>query len=426
MVIWDNCLRYRVALYTVDGRHVHSYCAYEPGQDLLGVKSICWSPSGQMLAIGSYDQKCRLLNSFNWSCLISLFHPTDKPINPALGLSATGKPIQIDGDLDSHGPEAQEVPFGYRPHRIDVYQEHRADSSAFDAEFRRPQSSEVAYHLVDEAITIPSVKPNSKLPNPKIGVGLASFSKDGRFLATRNDNAPRALWIWSIDRRLSLFSLLIHTSGPVQCLAWDPTTPARLALCTGSDSVFMWTPQGCLVVQTPSNFKFLVNSVAWFPRGDGLLLLSDSHFCLCYLDGSDREKQYLGEQVQNPVWEPPKRQISDLALHHIGTKHTGDMESAPQLPLGVLGLNPKENEETGALVNEVNPHMGDTPNWLRRRVASKPDKPRDRCRSWSTNVRSQGHSSGTVNPVSTKRQAWAPAHKSPLGTAERIPPGDPC
>lgn len=52
MVIWDNCLRYRVALYTVDGRHVHSYCAYEPGQDLLGVKSICWSPSGQMLAIG--------------------------------------------------------------------------------------------------------------------------------------------------------------------------------------------------------------------------------------------------------------------------------------------------------------------------------------------------------------------------------------
>lgn len=116
----------------------------------------------------SYDQKCRLLNSFNWSCLISLFHPTDKPINPALGLSATGKPIQIDGDLDSHGPEAQEVPFGYRPHRIDVYQEHRADSSAFDAEFRRPQSSEVAYHLVDEAITIPSVKPNSKLPNPKV------------------------------------------------------------------------------------------------------------------------------------------------------------------------------------------------------------------------------------------------------------------
>ncbi|THD22501.1 WD repeat-containing protein WRAP73 [Fasciola hepatica] len=419
LAVWDDCLRYRVALYTVDGRHVHSYCAYEPGQDLLGVKSICWSPSGQLLAIGSYDQKCRLLNSFNWSCLISLSHPTDKPINPALGLSATGKPIQIDGELDSRVPDTQEAPLGYRPHRIDVYQEYRTDPSALAAEFRRPQPTEVVYRLVDEAITIPSIKPDPKLPNPKIGVGLASFSKDGRFLATRNDNAPRALWIWSIDRRLSLFSLLIHTSGPVQCLAWDPTTPARLALCTGSDSVFMWTPQGCLVVQTPSHFKFSVSAVNWFPRGDALLLLSESHFCLCYLGGADGEKQCLGERDQNPMWEPPKRQFSDLPFPRISSNDPDNREPAPSLPLGVFGPNPKENEETEIPAEYVGPHVGDTPNWLRRRVAPKPDKVSDRCRSCSTDVMSRSHPNRTLTTVSSRRQAWAPAHKSPLGASER-------
>ncbi|VDP78431.1 unnamed protein product [Echinostoma caproni] len=163
LAVWDDCLRYRVTIYTVDGRHVHSFCAYEPGQDLLGCGEIPF-----MEACPSYDQKCRVLNSFNWSCLVSLTHPTDKPISPILGLSATGKVIQVDADLDSQVQDAQRSSSNYRPHRIDVYQEHRSDPSAFDAEFRRPQTSEVSYRLVDDAITIASTKPDPKLPNPKV------------------------------------------------------------------------------------------------------------------------------------------------------------------------------------------------------------------------------------------------------------------
>lgn len=47
-------LQYKVLLYSLDGRLLSAYCAYEWS---LGIKSVAWSPSSQFLAIGSYDGK---------------------------------------------------------------------------------------------------------------------------------------------------------------------------------------------------------------------------------------------------------------------------------------------------------------------------------------------------------------------------------
>lgn len=41
-------------LYSLDGRLLSAYCAYEWS---LGIKSVAWSPSSQFLAVGSYDGK---------------------------------------------------------------------------------------------------------------------------------------------------------------------------------------------------------------------------------------------------------------------------------------------------------------------------------------------------------------------------------
>lgn len=45
-------------IYTVDGKCINKY---QPFKWSLGIKTVEWLPSGQLLAIGSYDQKVTLL-----------------------------------------------------------------------------------------------------------------------------------------------------------------------------------------------------------------------------------------------------------------------------------------------------------------------------------------------------------------------------
>lgn len=53
--------QYKILLYSLDGRLLSTYRAYEWS---LGIKSIAWSPSSQFLAIGSYDEKVRNMFMF--------------------------------------------------------------------------------------------------------------------------------------------------------------------------------------------------------------------------------------------------------------------------------------------------------------------------------------------------------------------------
>ena len=55
--IWDIAFlffQYKILLYTLDGRCVSKFSAYD---NALGIKSLAWSPTSQFLALGSYDEK---------------------------------------------------------------------------------------------------------------------------------------------------------------------------------------------------------------------------------------------------------------------------------------------------------------------------------------------------------------------------------
>lgn len=54
IAVWESFLDYKVFLYRPDGRIAGSYSAYDNG---LGIKRVTWSPSGQFLAVGSFDEK---------------------------------------------------------------------------------------------------------------------------------------------------------------------------------------------------------------------------------------------------------------------------------------------------------------------------------------------------------------------------------
>ncbi|KAH8875686.1 WD repeat-containing protein WRAP73 [Schistosoma japonicum] len=392
ILAYDNCLRYQASVYSVDGRHLCTYCAYKPAQELLGIKSISWSPTGQLLALGSYDQKCRLLNNFNWTCIACLKHPVNKPIDPSLGLSPSGHSLcandEVDRDLTT-----------YRAHRIDIYEEFRTNgSSDSSTNFKGLQgSSTVQYVLMNDPVTIQSNKPDPNQPFPKIGIGLTEFSSDGRFLATRNDNCSNVIWIWSIDSRLSLFSLLIHTSGSVSSLMWDPKCSSRLALCTGSDSVFLWTPQGCLVVQAPAHFNFLISSLFWLSSGDGILLQSENEFCLGYLDSGDKVEKH------KPLWRPPQVNSSTGKLYQYETKRNSENEL--DLPFSDYVVN-------GDCASLSDIFEEDAPNWLKQHSKAPSDNNvKIRRRSLSS---CDKHSvtnkelkpTRVLSSVSISRQAW--------------------
>lgn len=63
----------QVLIYSPDGRCLFKYHAYESG---LGVKSVSWSPCGQFLAVGSYDQMLRVLNHLTWKTFAEFMHLT--------------------------------------------------------------------------------------------------------------------------------------------------------------------------------------------------------------------------------------------------------------------------------------------------------------------------------------------------------------
>ncbi|XP_016808294.1 WD repeat-containing protein WRAP73 isoform X2 [Pan troglodytes] len=72
LAVWDTCLEYKILLYSLDGRLLSTYSAYEWS---LGIKSVAWSPSSQFLAVGSYDGKVRILHHVTWKMITEFGHP---------------------------------------------------------------------------------------------------------------------------------------------------------------------------------------------------------------------------------------------------------------------------------------------------------------------------------------------------------------
>ena len=252
LCIWDSMLFYKVLLYSINGCLIAMYSAYE---DALGVKCVRWSPTSQFLAIGSYDQRVRVLNHVTWKVVADHSHPSTMEVsNVVVYTEMENKPLL------PKGKERLTTGAGAVP-------------SLFP-----PQSK---YETSEPPVTVPSIKPDPEKPNPKLGVGTVLFSVDGRYMATKNDNMPNAVWIWEVVK-LRLAVLLLQ-SNPVREISWDPLQ-SRLAICTGNGKLYLWSEAGCVSVSVPVETNFTIQKLAWHPTGKSLALVGTTHFCLCYLD----------------------------------------------------------------------------------------------------------------------------------------------
>lgn len=250
IVIWDSPLEYKVLVYSPDGRCLFKYQAYESG---LGVKSVSWSPCGQFLAVGSYDQMLRVLSHLTWKTFAEFTHLSNvrAPCCAAI-FKEVDEPLQIDMSELSLSDDYMQ-----------------GNSDAPEGHYR------VRYDVTEVPITLPCQKPPADRPNPKQGIGLMSWSNDSQYICTRNDSMPTILWIWDM-RHLELAAILVQ-KDPIRAAVWDPTG-TRLVLCTGSSHLYMWTPSGAYCVSVPLS-QFNITDLKWNSDGSCLLLKDKESFC---------------------------------------------------------------------------------------------------------------------------------------------------
>ncbi len=54
-------------------------------------------------------------------------------------------------------------------------------------------------------------------------------------------------------------------------------------MCTNNNKIYMWSPQGCISVETPCEATFLIQSLKWNHDGNSLVLIGKDQFCVTYL-----------------------------------------------------------------------------------------------------------------------------------------------
>ena len=252
LCIWDSILDYKLFLYSIDGRRLATYSAYEHA---LGIKCVKWSPTSQFLAIGSFDQKLRILNHVTWKTVAEHFHPTSVELSS----------VVVYAEVESRGSKNEKLA---TPQGV--------PSSLYVTHSK--------YETRVPPIAVPNLRPDPEKPNPKLGVGTIAFSPDSRYVATKNDNMSNAVWIWDVVN-LKLSVLLLQMS-PVREMKWDPLQ-ARLAVCTSNNKLYLWSPAGCVSVTVPVEANFTIQRLSWHPSGKSLALMGSTHFCVCYTNDDD-------------------------------------------------------------------------------------------------------------------------------------------
>ncbi|CAM9930166.1 unnamed protein product [Pylaiella littoralis] len=317
LCLQDTSLEYRVLFYSLEGKLVGRLEAYSHA---LGVKSLSWSPDGTLLSVGSYDQCVRLVSPVTWKPVAVLRHVQPKTL-PGFEKVACYREVPVGqehdddddaekaGDEDaadnnkenggieatfrapSHGPSLSVM----LPRAGGVSGRSSVSGRKGVMGARRPAAGSTLKPKIsskDVEITyaaalrgaIPSEKPDPSRPNPKLGVGqIISWSADGRYLATRNDNMASALWVWDAQD-LSLSSVVVQMES-VRSAKWCPNRHT-LAICTANHHVYFWSPEGASWVDVPSEGLEILG-FRWSPDGDALLLLSKDKVCCCNLSEPD-------------------------------------------------------------------------------------------------------------------------------------------
>jgi WD40 repeat protein len=153
IVVWDNPIECRLLIYSATQGLLAQHIPYEHA---LGFRTVNFSPSGQFLAAGSYDQKVRLYNHISWKEITEFTHKKN-----------------LSDDEDVH-----------------IYTEEEYKQGG---QYNFEEEVTSRYKMLDLPVKLTSAKQTSTKdgsPAGVHGVSLISWSYDGKYIATKNDNTP--------------------------------------------------------------------------------------------------------------------------------------------------------------------------------------------------------------------------------------------
>jgi len=202
------------------------------------------SPNGHYLSIGFYDQNIRLYNHISWKLIIDFNH------------SST-----ITDCSEINVFKEEEIPDNFSPDK---------------------KTSKYSLYEGTGPLKVPAEKkPDMGKPNPQIGVGLMAWSFDSNFLASRNDNMPCVLWIWTVSN-LSLNTVIIQNK-PIKHFAWSPTGNLLL-IVNDSNKLFFWSVESASVCSIPleGGMKFCSSKIEWNKDGKSIIVSEPNFVVIGY------------------------------------------------------------------------------------------------------------------------------------------------
>ncbi|KAI9817446.1 MAG: hypothetical protein M1827_001056 [Pycnora praestabilis] len=277
---------YKVLVYTANGNLFKTYLGEEADDSRgLGVKDLEWSPSGDHLAVGGFNERVTLLSNITFIPVVFLEHTTT-----------------------------------IRLPKINTWQE------------RVSGSGERVYTIAGQPMCPPYVTSLPTETSPKIGVSTIAFdSSDRRLLATRNDSMPTTVWIWSLENLAPLAIIVQHS--PIKDVAWHPTIGGLLLIhCVREEGViFLWNARWAepRVVKLPMDKLTGKYEARWisktedpgssksdFPSHHNL----DDRARIIVGDGQHYLLGYIGEREQPESNAPGADEITEVSLENTSSR----------------------------------------------------------------------------------------------------------
>jgi WD40 repeat protein len=192
IIAWDNCINYKLLTFCPMRGLISKF---EPYNHALGIKSVKYSNNSLFVAVGSFDEKVRLLNAKTWKAI---------------------------GELDC----SQTV---VNTEEVTVFKEEDV--------YGNDRVKMVKSLENNHAYKINTTKVVSKESAPNQGVSVIEFSRDDSYIACKNDNMPYTIFIFNTSS-LSLDSV-VNLSCHVKMFKWFKNEN-RLCFFAGSNNLLFW------------------------------------------------------------------------------------------------------------------------------------------------------------------------------------------